>query len=207
MSWVILPGSLSYFWKLQSVFGNPGVPFRGPCGLSDFIFLGVILNWCSRPGLQTQWDTLAHFLEKGAKTVTNGSPARASNEIFFNTFLIFVMLCRCCCGSLVEIGFWVCFLQCRLGVRKAQYGFELSFYGAKRAPHICEQNAICWSSSSIRSVLEAAGKLLGVLGNPRFHQILITILAPFRDSLVTRENQPAVLNGLSRGGLNLRSMD
>ena len=37
----------------------------------DFI---LIAFWSSGPGLRSQWCTLAHFLEKCPKNVTNGSP-------------------------------------------------------------------------------------------------------------------------------------
>ena len=83
--------------------------------------------WSSGPGLRSQWDTLAHFLEKGVNKITNGGPTGAPNGTFFNTFSICVLLCGCCCGSLAETGFWVFVLQRLVGVRKAEYGCDLGF--------------------------------------------------------------------------------
>jgi hypothetical protein len=102
----------------------------------------LVAFWSSGPGLRSQWATLAHFLEKGAKQVTNGGPTGAPNETFFSTFSIFVLLCGCCCGSLAETGFWAFVLQRLVGVRKAEYGFDLGFYCAKRTSHIWEQSLI-----------------------------------------------------------------
>ena len=134
-----------YFWDLRSVFGHPWATFRGPSGLSPFIFRGVTLGayfwdpraafghtrppflwpggrilrpmsslfkqlvpfWSSGPGLRSQWDTLAHFLEKGVKKVINERPAGVPNGTFCNTFSVFLLFCGCCCGSLAETGFWV----------------------------------------------------------------------------------------------------
>jgi len=93
-------------------------------------------------GLRSQWDTLAHFLEKGVKKVTNGGPTGAPNATFFNTFSIFVLLCGCCWGGLAQTGFWVFVLQRIVGVRKAEYGFDLGFDCAKRTSHIWEQSLI-----------------------------------------------------------------
>ena len=49
------------------------------------------------------WGTLAHFLEKCVKNVTNGPP----NGTVFGTFSIFLLFCRRYCGSSAETGFWV----------------------------------------------------------------------------------------------------
>ena len=49
----------------------------------------------SGPGLRSQWGTLAHFLEKDVKKVTNGGPTGAQNGTFFGTFSIFLSFCGC----------------------------------------------------------------------------------------------------------------
>ena len=78
-------------------------------------------------GMRSQWETVAHFLEKGVKKITNGGPSGAPNGRFFNIFPIFVLFCGCCCGSLAQTGFWVFVLQRIVGDRKAEYGFDLGF--------------------------------------------------------------------------------
>ena len=134
-----------------------GASFSGPAGCirthSAAIFMtrGRILRpmrsflvafWSSGPGLRSQWDTLAHFLEKGAKNVANGSPTGAPNGTLFDTFSFFLLFCGCCCGSLAETGFWVFFLQRLVGVRKAEHVFDLGFYCVKHTSHIWEQSLI-----------------------------------------------------------------
>ena len=135
------------FW---SVFSGPAGCIWTPSG-TILMTRGRILTpvpsilvafWSSGPGLRSQWGTLAHFLEKGAKKVTNGRPTGAPNGTFFGTFSIFLSFGGCYCGSLAETGFWVFFLRCFVGVRKAEYGFDHSFYCAKRTSHIWKQDRI-----------------------------------------------------------------
>ena len=174
----------------------------------------LVSFWSSGPGLRSQWDTLAHFLEKGAKRITNGGPTGAPNKTFCNTFSICFLLCGCCCGSLAETGFWVFVLQRLVGVRRAEYGFYLDFYCASTS-YIWEQSLIFCVSSPIGThfwrLLDSFLVVLGVLfeswRRPRCHQIFVTILAPFWDSPPRGENQPVGPNGLARGSLNFRSMD
>ena len=171
--------------------------------------------WTSGPGLRSQWATLAHFLEKGVKKVTNGPPTGAPNGTVFGIVSIFSLFCGCYCGSLAETGFWVFVLQRLVGFRKAEYGFDLGFYCAKRTSHIWEQSLIFCVSSPIGThfwrQLDSFLMLLGILfeswRRPRRHQIFVTILAPFWDSPQPRENETFVLNGLARESLNLKSTD
>ena len=97
--------------------------------------------WSSGPGLRSQWDTLAHFLEKGAKQITNGGPNGGPNKRF-SINVGYLLLCGCCCGSLGETGFWVFVLQHLVGARKVEYGFDIDFYGVKHTSHIWEQSLI-----------------------------------------------------------------
>ncbi len=89
------------------------------------------------------WGTLAHFLEKGIKKVTNGLPTGPPNGTVFGAFSIFLLFCcGCYGGSLEDTCFWVFFLRCFLGFREAEYGFDHSFYCAKRTSHIWEQTQL-----------------------------------------------------------------
>ena len=111
----------------------------------------LVAFWISGPGLQSHWNTLAHFLEKGVKKVTNGPPTGAPNGTVFGIVSTFLLFCRHYCGSLAETGFWVFFLRCFVGVRKAEYGFDHSFYCAKRTSHVWKQDRISGFSSPIGS--------------------------------------------------------
>ena len=58
----------------------------------------LVAFWTSGPDLRSQWGTLAHFLEKGVKKVTNGPPTEPPNgtvlNIVPNIFIILYALLR-----------------------------------------------------------------------------------------------------------------
>ena len=67
----------------------------------------LVAFWISGPGLRSQWGTLADFLEKGVKKVTNGPPTGAPNGTVFGIVSTFLLFCRRFFGSLAETGLWV----------------------------------------------------------------------------------------------------
>ena len=89
----IFPSAISgpYFRDPRAVFGHPRAPFWWPGGrILTPVPSILVAFWSSGRGLRGQWGTLAHFLEKGAKKVTNGSPTGAPNGTFFGTFSFFL---------------------------------------------------------------------------------------------------------------------
>ena len=54
--------------------------------------LVLVAFWISGPGLRSQWDALAHFLEIGVKKVTNGPPTGAPNGTVVGIVSIFVII-------------------------------------------------------------------------------------------------------------------
>ena len=113
---------------------------QGPYFETHELFFGSFLELRARPA-----KPVGHFGSLSGKRSEKSHKWRSnwrSKWDIFNTFSIFVLLCGCCCGSLAETGFWVFVLQCLVGARKAEYGFDLSFYSAKRTSHIWEQSLI-----------------------------------------------------------------
>jgi len=115
-------GTLAHFLEkgaFWNVFSSPRAAFRHPRSL--FWWPGVriltpgelilVAFWTSGPGLRSQWGTLAHFLEKGVKKVTNVPPTGPPNGTVFGIVSIFLAFCGRYCGSLADSGF--CFFCLR----------------------------------------------------------------------------------------------